>query len=609
MPGDKDLSVGRAGEHPLADAALLTSAALLFRVGEPVLKSVVHRDHRRTAPLPGEGAPVPVSSQSIRSERHVEVGALIERDRGLVIDRWRRRAEDEQPHAQSVHREALVDHLDGFLSALGRRLTEGTDVHGGKQRPLAVEHGAQRWENGWSLPEVVKDYQLMRFVLLEYLDEVLERPLTCREVMAVGLALDEAIAASVGQYVRSREEQIRQLEREHADRAARKKEAGLREQAEALREEGQRREAFLATLGHELRNPLGPIRNAIHALHLGTPDARTLTWVKDVVERQVQHMTRLVEELLEISRILQGKSRLECRNVDLTRLIRETAEDRAQARAQAGVTLALELPEEPVAVAGDPVRLTQILTNLLHNASKFTERGGQITVRLLRDDKAGRAIVAVSDTGIGIEPAELPYLFDPFRQGQSGRDRSREGLGLGLALVRGLVQLHGGEVSAASPGPGRGATFTFWLPLAPTAAADAAVAAPGPSTARALRILVIDDNRDLADSARLLLTAMGHQVTVAYSGPDAIEAANRTAPEVVLCDIALPGMDGYAVASALRQQLGVGGPRLIAVSGYGSQADERRCRQAGFERLMPKPVDPAELQRLLATTAPRTSAE
>lgn len=543
-----------------------------------------------------------VSSRQIRSERHVEIGSLIERDRGIVIDRWRRRAEEEQPQAKRVHREVLLDQLDGFLSALGRRLAEEGDLEGGRHCVPAVEHGEQRWETGWSLPELVRDYQLLRIVLVEYLDETLERPLSCREVMAVGLALDEAIGASVARYVESREGYVRQMERERAEREKQVEAARLRQQAEALREEARRREAFLATLGHELRNPLGPIRNAVHLLRQVEGNAERVGWAKDVIERQAQHMTRLVEELLEVSRIAQGKVRLERRPVDLARIVRETAEDRAGVPEEAGVTLSVDVGEGPVVVEGDRVRLTQVVANLLHNATKFTERGGRVGVRLVADREAGRAVVTVSDTGIGIDAAELPHLFEKFRQAESGRDHSRGGLGLGLALVKGLVELHGGGVGAASAGPGQGATFTFWVPLA-QGAAEADPPAAAPAAGKSLKILVVDDNQDSADSWRLLLAEFGHQVAVAYSGPEAVEIAKQMRPEVVLCDIGLPGMDGYAVAGALRREAGTARARLIAVSGYGSQADARRCRQAGFERLLAKPVEPVELQRVLAGEA------
>jgi signal transduction histidine kinase len=392
---------------------------------------------------------------------------LIRRDRGMVIDRWARRAVEEQPHAQRVHHDVLLDRFGAFLLALGSSLAEAHDLDTGKHCLPALEHGEQRWENGWSLPELVRDYQLLRMVLLEYLDETLERPLRCQEVMAIGLALDEAIAASVGSYVRSREEYIRQLDHERAEREKRAEQERLRQQAEALQEENRRKDEFLATLGHELRNPLAPIRNALHVLNLSEPDRQTLEWVKGVVERQVRHMTRLVDELLEVTRIARGKMQLDCQSLDLGTLLRATAEDFRTVLEEAGLTLHVQLHAEPVGVAGDSVRLTQVVANLLQNALKFTDAGGQVTVELTVDREKQRAVVTVRDTGIGIEPDMLPRVFETFTQADRSLERSRGGLGLGLALVKGLVELHGGEVRAASEGPGRGSAFTFWLPVAP----------------------------------------------------------------------------------------------------------------------------------------------
>jgi signal transduction histidine kinase/ActR/RegA family two-component response regulator len=545
-----------------------------------------------------------VDSRQIRAERHVEIGALIQRDRSTVIERWRRRAIEEQPNAKRVHHVVLLDHFDALLAALGSSLAEASDVETAAHRIPAVEHGGQRWQNGWSLPEVVRDYQLLRLVLLEYLDETLERPLRCREVMAVGLALDEAIAASVGMYVSSREEHIRQMERERAERGKQLAEERLRQQAEALRAENERKDSFLATLGHELRNPLAPIRNAIHVLHMREPDAATLAWAKDVVERQVRHMTQLVDELLDVTRIGRGKIKLERRQFDLAELIRTTAADLRSTFEESRLGLTLELPADPVLVAADPVRLTQVVGNLLQNAAKFTDAGGTVTVRLASDPETKRAVVWVTDTGIGIEPAMLGHLFEPFRQAEGSRERSRGGLGLGLALVKGLVELHGGEVSAASPGPGAGSEFMVWLPLDQVPAAPAQAATRKGPLGKPRRILVVDDNRDAADSLRLLLEAVGHQVAVAYAGEDGIQMARHFRPQVVLCDIQMPGTNGYTLAQALKQDPATAGARLLALSGYGSQADRDRCLGAGFERLLTKPVDVEELQQLLSASQP-----
>jgi signal transduction histidine kinase/ActR/RegA family two-component response regulator len=545
-----------------------------------------------------------VNSREIRAERHVEIGSLIRRDRGLVIERWRRRALEEQPNAKRVHLEILLDELDPLLEGLGDSLASSDELHTSRHRVTAIEHGEQRWEAGWSLPEVIRDYQLLRLVLLEYLDETLERPLRCREGMAVGLALDEAIAASVGMYVSNREAYVRKIERERAESDQHRHEESLRHQAEALQAESQRKDEFLATLGHELRNPLGPIRNAMHVLQLRGPDPATLEWAKDVVERQVRHMTQLVDELLEVTRIGRGKIKLERRAVDLTALLRTTTADYLQSLEENRLALDFELPGEAVPVAADPVRITQVIGNILTNSIKFTDPGGKVTIRLTVDPDQKRAVVAIADTGIGIEPAMLPHIFETFRQAERSRERSLGGLGLGLALVKGLIELHGGEVSAASSGPGRGCEITFWLPLDGVPEGPPEAVPPIEPSGRLLRIAVIDDNRDAADSLRMILEAVGHKVVVAYTGLDGVQAARHVRAAVVLCDLQMPGMDGYTIAQALKNDPATAATRLIALSGFGSESDKQRCQKAGFERLLTKPVELEELQRILAEEGP-----
>jgi signal transduction histidine kinase len=538
---------------------------------------------------------MPADSEQIRAEQHVTVGSLIQRDAHLVIERWSRQVLQEQPSAQRVHYEALRDHLPDFLWELGRNLAESSNGHAcGHCRPARV-HGVQRWEAGWSLSEVVQDYQVLRLVLVEYLEEHLERPLRSRELMALGLALDEAIAASVQMYVRSQDEQRAERQRE-AD-------AALQRQADALKEADRRKDEFLALLGHELRNPLAPLRNALHVLRLQKGDPTRVDWAGGLMERQVQHMTRLVDDLLDITRISRGKITLQRERLDLGQLVREAVEDRRGSLQEAGLALTLDLPAEPLWVEGDPTRLAQVVGNLLHNAIKFTDRGGQVTVRVARDAEGGRAVVTVRDTGIGIEPELLARVFETFMQADRSLERSRSGLGLGLALVKGLVELHGGEVRAASPGLGAGAEFTVWLPSAQAPAPNGEPSEPSPLTARSLRILLVEDNRDSAASLKMLLELFGHQVAVAHSGPAGVETAQRERPDVVLCDLGLPGMSGFAVASQLRCDPQTARARLLAVSGYASESDQQRCREAGFELHLTKPVDPVELQRLLASFA------
>ena len=374
-----------------------------------------------------------------------------------------------------------------------------------------------------------------------------------------------------------------------------------RKQVEALREAGRKTDEFIAMLGHELRNPLAPIRNALHVLHLRGADPPTVAWAQEVAGRQVEHLTRLVDDLLDVSRIQRGKIELRPERVDLGQLVRRTGEDHRKLLEAAGLTLAVEVPPGPVWVRGDPTRLSQVVGNLLNNAAKFSDPGGRVAVRVEADEGGRRAAVTVRDTGIGIEADMLPRVWETFAQADRSIHRSRGGLGLGLALVKGLVELHGGTVQAASAGPGRGAEFTFWLPLEQDAAALGASPADLPHAGRALRVLIVEDNRDAAETLRVFLELSGHEVMVAHTGLEGLEAARNLRPGVVLCDLGLPGLDGYGVARALRADPATVQARLIAVSGYGQEEDQRRCREAGFDLHMTKPVDPVSLRRLLAS--------
>jgi signal transduction histidine kinase/CheY-like chemotaxis protein len=533
-----------------------------------------------------------LDSQSIRAEAHVTLGALLQRDANLIIDRWTRRAVAEQPHARRVHHEALLDHLPQLLHELSISLAESNGEETLKHSRPARLHGRQRWEAGWSLTEVVQDYQLLRLVLVEYLDQALERPPRSREVMAVGLALDEAIAASVASYVR-------QVEAERAEQAKRDQDI-LRREAEALAEANRRKDEFLAVLGHELRNPLAPVRNALHVLSLQGEDRATVEWACHLMDRQVRLMTRLVDDLLDASRIAQGKIVLHRERLDLARLVRETAEDRRGGLEKAGLTLTLDVPAEPVWVPGDPARLAQVVGNLVHNAQKFTDHGGHVTVQLRREP--GRAVVVVRDTGIGIEPQLLPRLFETFMQADHNRERSRGGLGLGLALVKGLVELHGGQVQAASAGPGHGAEFILRLPLEQPARTG------GDSAPAARRILLVDGEARAAEGLKALLELAGHTVACASSGQAALEAVRQARPDVVLCDRTLAEMDACALAAALRADPATARLPLVAFAAEESEADQQRCRQAGFDVCLAGPPDPAALHVLLANLPPGTQA-
>jgi PAS domain S-box-containing protein len=368
---------------------------------------------------------------------------------------------------------------------------------------------------------------------------------------------------------------------------------------EEVRKAVEQRDEFLAMLAHELRNPLAPLRNSIHLLRLKGDDPSIVARVRDMMDRQVTHLGRLVNDLLDVSRITRGMISLDRQRADLARLVAQATEDHRGVFEAAGVALQVDLPETPVWVNIDPTRLMQVLENLFENAGKFTEEGGKIGVEVVADRDSHRAFMRVRDTGIGVDPEMLPRLFDVFTQADRSLDRRRGGLGLGLALVKRLVQLHGGEVEASSPGLGQGTEFTVTLPLEdePTALTDQSPRDPGPR--KQVKVLVVEDNRDSAESLRLLLTSEGYDVTLAFSGTEGIALAHRARPDVVVCDIGLPGMDGYAVARALRNDPGTRKARLIAVTGYSQEGDRSRALESGFDTHVVKPADPQRLLSLI----------
>ena len=365
----------------------------------------------------------------------------------------------------------------------------------------------------------------------------------------------------------------------------------------AQKDADRRKDEWLAMLAHELRGPLGPVSNAVQVLiRKGTVDPE-IDMARDVIFRQTQHLARIVDGLLEVTRLLRGEIRIEKERLDLARQVRATGEDYRPVLERAGMTLALDVPETPLWVMGDATRLGQILGNLLDNAVKFKAVGGRVELSLRAD--AGRAVLTVRDAGLGIEPHLLPILFDVFSQGDRSLHRTAGGLGLGLSLVKGLVGLHGGEVRAASRGPGTGAEFTVALPLEREPAALIATPSRSSQGSRRLRILIIEDSRDAADSLQLLLSLQGHEVRVAYTGPEGVRVAVEWSPEVVISDIGLPGLDGYAVAVEVRRNPATATTRLIALTGYGGEEERRRALESGFDFHLTKPADPARLQQLL----------
>jgi two-component system CheB/CheR fusion protein len=362
----------------------------------------------------------------------------------------------------------------------------------------------------------------------------------------------------------------------------------------ALREEIARRDEFIAVLSHELRNPLSPIRSSLFVLEAAEPGGEPAHKALAIIDRQVDHLTRIVDDLLDVARIVRGKVSLHCEQLELGEIARRTADDHRVSFDTAGVTLEVDCGPAAAWVCADPTRLIQVIGNLLTNALKFTPRGGR--VELLLRAEGERAVLSVRDTGMGIEPGTCEQLFEPFMQGPQSLDRTRGGLGLGLAMVKGLVRLHGGSVAAASPGLGHGACFSVRLPLAPQPAHSTPPRHAIAGSPR--RVLVIEDNLDAAEGLRALLALQGHEVQLAFDGRTGIELARRERPDIVLCDIGLPGMDGYAVARAIRTERALGDTFLVALSGYARPEDRKLAVEAGFDCHIAKPPSLQQLREL-----------
>jgi PAS domain S-box-containing protein len=373
-----------------------------------------------------------------------------------------------------------------------------------------------------------------------------------------------------------------------------------RKQAEdALKEIDHRKDEFLAMLAHELRNPLAPISNAVHIMKLSSLNETQLAWCRDVIGRQVEHMVRLVDDLLDVSRISRGKIELRKARIEVSAIVHRAAETSQPLIDARHHTFSLQLPPEPIYVEGDLVRLSQVVSNLLNNAAKYTDEGGRISLTVESIDN--QIFIRVRDNGRGIDSSALSGLFQLFYQVDRTIDRAEGGLGIGLALVKSLVTMHGGEVWAQSEGRGKGSEFVVRLPcLLPSPAALLSCQINSKPAEGSLHILVVDDNRDAAESLSMLLTSEGHTVWLAYDGHKAVEIALAERPRVVLLDIGLPGMDGYAVARALRQHPELETTYLIALSGYGRQEDRKQAQAAGFNDYLVKPVNFDELQCALA---------
>jgi two-component system CheB/CheR fusion protein len=371
---------------------------------------------------------------------------------------------------------------------------------------------------------------------------------------------------------------------------------------QALVETDRRKDEFIAMLGHELRNPLAAIRTATDVLELASIDDPRRVGTLDTLDRQSHHMTRLVDGLLDVSRIAQGKLHLELRVLDLRDVLEPVLRDHARQAATRRIDLHTQLPDAPVWVLADDARLVQICENLLANALKFTDINGSVTVTLTASTSEREAVIRVRDTGVGIRPEMLQHVFEPFQQDVQDLARARGGLGLGLAVAKGLVTLHHGSIEARSAGLGTGTELRVRIPLseAPSAASELPDHAPAPPT----RILVVDDNSDVTQMLRDALELCGHSVLVASNADEALAVLRHETVELVFCDIGMPGISGYDFARQVRADVLLRDLTLIAMSGYGQPEDRKRAHEAGFDDHLVKPMDVLRLDKVVSRRRP-----
>jgi len=372
---------------------------------------------------------------------------------------------------------------------------------------------------------------------------------------------------------------------------------------EALRKSDRRKDEFLATLAHELRNPLAPIRNAVEIQRANGPTTPELEWSREIIDRQAKHLSRLVDDLLDLSRITLGKIRLESERIPVAGFVVQAVETSRPLIEENGQALTVDLPPEPLFVNGDHTRLSQVVTNLLNNAAKYTPRGGHLKLSVMRDEvDPERVCVRMSDTGMGIPEDMLASIFDLFVQVGNPLEHGSGGLGIGLTLAQKVIAKHGGTIEAHSAGPGQGSEFVIRLPLTsqPFPSGAAGHGRPDVPASRTQRVLIVDDNSDHTDSLAALLKMAGHEVMSAYDAEDALARAAAFRPSVVLLDIGMPRMNGYELARRIRLEPWGGATILVALTGWGQADDRRRAREAGIDRHLTKPVEFAAIAKLLS---------
>jgi len=463
------------------------------------------------------------------------------------------------------------------------------DIVGSANSPHASAAEAEGLHGTFGLPIMLNGETLG--VMEFFSDRVLEPEPELLEMM-------RTIGSQFGQFI----------ERKRAEEALKASVIENTRLLASLQEGDRRKDEFLAMLAHELRNPLAPIRNAVQIFRRKGLPVPELQWATEVIHRQVHQMTRLVDDLLDMSRITRGKIELRKKPVELSEIVNSAIEVSRPLIEKWGHELTVTMPPRPVCLDADATRLTQVFMNLLNNAAKYTNRGGRI--ELVATLQGSQVLVSVKDDGIGIPPDMLPRIFEPFAQVERSRERSEGGLGIGLTLVKRLLELHGGDIEVRSKGPGRGSEFIARLPVTsleagkPSGVETAEPKAP----ASTRRVLIVDDNKDAADSLGILLRMMGNEVHTAHDGLEAVGAAAIFHPEVVLLDIGLPKLSGYEVARRIREQEDGVETLLVAVTGWGQPEDRRRSQEAGFDYHLTKPIDHAVLQELLAGTTRRARA-
>jgi signal transduction histidine kinase len=409
------------------------------------------------------------------------------------------------------------------------------------------------------------------------------------------------VFAELHRKTRESEQLNRELEARVVERTAELERSAAKQKdlADRLQDADRRKDEFLALLGHELRNPLAPIVNAASIMRLRAGNDPDLTWCREVIERQAAHLTRLVDDLLDVSRITRGTITLRPEPVNLQTIVANAVESCRPLIDKRRHVLAVTSSDRPLPVRADPARLTQIVVNLLNNAAKYQDESGRI--ELSAHAEGANAVLTVRDHGIGITSESLPFIFDLFSQAGHAKHSAEEGLGIGLSLVKRLTELHGGSIEAKSEGAGRGSEFVVRLPLLPEAAASErrpGVELPEGFGGGPQRILVVDDNRDAAESLAMLLRLGGHTVTVAHDGGSGLELAVAEKPAIVFLDIGLPGLDGYEVCRQARER-GLSDARIIAVSGYGQARDRSQSQAAGFDAHCVKPIELGEIMKIL----------